>query len=93
MASGCGDSHKDRRSPETVSIGINHPVQESWTVRLTLTESGIKRGIIEAGHGEEYKINTGNEHHLDHGINVTLFDITGKPSTTITAERAVIHDN
>lgn len=93
MTSGCGNPHKDRRSPETVSIGINHPVQESWTVRLTLTESGIKRGIIEAGHGEEYKINTGNEHHLDHGINVTLFDITGKPSTTITAEKAVIYDN
>lgn len=93
MTSGCGDPDKGRRSPETGFIGISHPVQESWTVRLTLTESGVKRGIIEAGHGAEYKINSGNEHHLDQGITITLFDITGNPSTTITAEKAVMHDN
>ena len=93
MVSGCGDPHTERRSPETGFIGINHPVQESWTVRLTLTESGLKRGIIQAGHGAEYRINSGNEHHLDHGINVTLFDIAGNPATIITAEKAVIHDN
>jgi len=93
MASGCGDPHKERRSPETDFIGISHPVQESWTIRLAITESGVKRGIIEAGHGEAYRTTSGNEHHLDHGINVTLFDITGNPSTTITADKAVIHDN
>ena len=93
MASGCGDPQKDRRSPETGFIGINHPIQESWTVRLTLTESGIRRGIIEAGHQSEYRINTGTEHQLDNGVKVTFFDITGKPETTITALKAVIHDN
>ncbi len=93
MASGCGDPHKERRPPETGFIGINHPVQESWTVRLSLTEAGVKRGIIDAGHQSEYRINNGNEYHLDKGIKVTFFDITGKPETTITAEKAVIHDN
>jgi len=93
MASGCGDPYKARRSPETGFIGINHPLQESWTVSLILTESGVKRGVIEAGHQAEYKTNIGTEHHLDNGINVTFFDITGKPETTITAEKAVIHDN
>ena len=93
IASGCGDPLKERRSPETSFIGINHPVQESWTVRISLTESGVKRGVIEAGHGAEYKINSGNEHHLDNGIKVTFFDITGNPTTTITARKAVIHDN
>ena len=93
MASGCGDPHEERRSPETGFIGINHPVQESWDVSLTLTESAVKRGVIQAGHGAEYRINRENEHHLDNGIKVTLFDIAGNPSTTITAEKAVIHDN
>ena len=93
MASGCGDPHKDRRPPETAFIGIHHPVQESWTVRLTLTDSGIQRGVIEAGHQAEYRTNAGIEHQLDSGIKVTFFDITGKPETTITAQKAVIHDN
>jgi len=93
MASGCGDPHKERRSPETGFIGVNHPVQESWSVKLTLTESGVRRGIIEAGHEEEYRINTGSEHHLDKGIRVTFFDITGNQTTIITAEKAVVHDN
>ena len=93
MASGCGDPHKERRSPETGFIGINHPIQESWTVRLAITESGVQRGVIEAGHQAEYRTDTGNEHQLDNGIKVTFFDITGTPETTITAEKAVIHDN
>ena len=93
MTSGCGDPDKGRRSPETGFIGISHPVQESWTVRLNLSESGVQRGVIEAGHQAEYRTNSGNEHQLDKGIKVTFFDITGKPETTITARKAVIHDN
>ena len=93
IASGCGNPVKERRSLETGFIGINHPVQESWTVRLALTESGIKRGVIEAGHSAEYRSNAGSEHHLDHGIRLTLFDNNGHATTTIRSEKAVIHDN
>ncbi|TLU57439.1 MAG: LPS export ABC transporter periplasmic protein LptC [Chlorobium sp.] len=93
VAMGCGNPRKERRTPETSFVGINHPLQESWAVTLAITESGIKRGVIEAGHGAEFKINTGSEHHLDRGIKVTLFDANGHTSTTITAEEAVIHDN
>jgi LPS export ABC transporter protein LptC len=93
IASGCGEPITERRSPETSFIGINHPVQESWTVRISLTESGVKRGIIEAGHAAQYRTNQGNEHQLDNGIKVTFFDISGNPTTTITAQKAVIHDN
>lgn len=92
-ASGCGNPAKENRSPETSFIGLNHPVQESWAVRMTLTESGIRRGIIEAGHGAEYRKNRGSEHHLDQGIRLYLFDINGHITTTITAQEAVIHDN
>lgn len=93
MASGCGNPVEDRRSPETAFIGPNHPVQESWKVRIALTESGVQRGVIEAGHGAEYRINNESEHHLDRGMRLTLFDINGHTTTTITAEKAVIHDN
>jgi len=93
VMTGCGASQKERRSPETRFIGINHPVQESWKARLAITDSGSRTGVIEAGHGAIYRTNTGDEHHLDGGIRVTFFDVNGLPSTSITAEKAVIHDN
>ncbi len=93
MASGCGNPGKERRSPVTAFIGLNHPVQESWTVKLAVTKSGIQREVIDAGHGAEYRTNSGTEQHLDHGISLTLFDSNGKAKTTITAEKALIHDN
>ncbi len=93
LVSGCGDPVKERRSPETAFIGLNHPVQESWTVKLALSKSGIPREVIEAGHGAEYRTNSGTEQHLDHGIRLTLFDSNGRVKTTMTAEKALIHDN
>ena len=94
VVSGCGYPVQERRSPDTGFIGFNHPVQEGWTLKIALTESGIKRGIIEAGHGAEYKVHgESSEHHLDGGIKVTLFDGSGHTTTTITAQKAVIHDN
>jgi LPS export ABC transporter protein LptC len=93
VMSGCGTPHEERRSPEAGIIGFNHPVQESWAVRLAITDSGIKRGVIEAGHSAIYKTNIGDEHHLDGGIRVTFFDVHGETTTSITAQKAVIHDN
>jgi LPS export ABC transporter protein LptC len=90
---GCGSPQQERRSPETGFIGINHPVQESWTVRLAITDAGIRRGVIEAGHGAIYRTTAGDEHHLDGGIKVTFFDVKGNTTTSITAGKAVIHDN
>ena len=90
---GCGHPEKERRPPETSFIGINHPVQESWGIKLSMTESGIRRGVVEAGHGAEYKLNAGIENHLDQGVRVTFFDADGHASTTIKAQKAVIHDN
>jgi len=93
VLSGCGASEGEHRPPETGFIGANHPVQESWSVRLALTESGSRKGVIEAGHGTEYRVNGGTEHHLDEGVKVTLFDQSGTPTTSIAAQKAVIHDN
>ena len=93
MASGCGNPGTERRSPVTAFIGLNHPVQESWTVKIAVTKSGIQREVIEAGHGAEYRTNSGTEQHLDHGIRLTLFEGNGRVKTTISAEKALIHDN
>ena len=93
MLPGCGDPAKGHRSPDTVFIATNNPVQEGWTIRIALTESGIKRGVIDAGHGAEYRVNGRSEHHLDGGVRVTLFDTNGCATTTMTAQKAVIHDN
>ncbi len=93
LASGCGEPVKVRRSPETSLTGANHPVQESWTVKIVMTESGIRRGVIEAPHGAEYLVEGRSEHHLDGGIRAVFLDINGNPTTTITALKAVLYAN
>jgi LPS export ABC transporter protein LptC len=90
---GCGNPVKDRHSAGKVAMGRENLVQESWVVKVILTESGIHRGIVQAAHEAEYKTKKGSEHHLDGGIRVTLFDVHGYATTTITAQKAVIHDN
>ena len=62
-------------------------------VRVALTESGRHCGIVQAAHEAEYRTKRGSEHHLDGGVKVTLFDVKGNATTTITARHAVIHDN
>jgi LPS export ABC transporter protein LptC len=91
--SGCGAPQNEHRSPETGFIGPDHPVQESWSIKLEMSESGSSRGIIEAGHGAIYRRGSGDEHHLDGGIKVTFFDVNDHSTTSITAEKAVVHDN
>ncbi len=93
LVSGCGDPIKVRRSPETTLTGADHPVQESWTVKIVMMESGIKRGVIEARHGAEYLVEGRSEHHLDGGIRAVFLDINGNEKTTITAMKAVIYAN
>jgi len=93
ITTGCGNPRTESRDPEAGFSGVNLPAQESWGIRIAITESGRKRGIIEAGHAAEYKINAGSENHLDRGVKVTFFDEKGNPATRITAQKAVIHDN
>jgi hypothetical protein len=33
---------------------VNHPDHESWDVRITITNAGIKRAYIEADYLEQY---------------------------------------
>jgi len=93
IVSGCGNSHKEQHSPGEDYIGISHPIQESWTVKLFISDLGTKLGVIAAGHDAIYRTTTGDEHHIDQGIRVTFFDVNNHTTTSITAQKAVIHDN
>lgn len=93
MVSGCGGPQKDQPSPESSYIGLDHPVQESWEIRLSVTKAGLKRAVIEAGYGAEFRTDAGSEYHLENGLKVTFFDVGGLTATTLTAQKAIIHDN
>ena len=90
---GCSGNLKDRRPAAKVAVFQENLLQESWVVKVILTESGIHRGLLQAAHEAEYRTKRGSEHHLDGGIKVTLFDVNGNSTTTITAQKAVILDN
>lgn len=90
---GCSGKVNKRVPAATTASFRENLLQESWIVKVVLTESGVERGIVEAAHDEEYRTKRGSEHHLDGGIKVTLFDIHGNSTTTITAQKAVIHEN
>jgi len=89
---GCSGNKKDRHPAERAFFEENL-VQESWVVKVVFTESGIHQGVLQAAHEAEYRTKMGSEHHLDGGIKVTLFDVNGNSTTTITAQKAVIQDN
>jgi len=93
IITGCGEPVKARRLDQNDAAALDSLLQESWQVKVDLTESGIHKGMVQAAHQTEYKTRQGSQHHLDGGIIVTLFDQHGHATTTITAEKAVIHDN
>ena len=93
VMTGCSGHVKDSHPAAKMAVFQENLVQESWIVKVVLTESGIHRGVVEAAHEAEYRTKRGSEHHLDGGIKVTLFDVNGNSTTTITAQKAVIQDN
>lgn len=90
---GCGGDVKERAPAATLAAFRENLLQESWMVKVVLSDSGMERGIVQAAHEEEYRTKKGSKHYLDGKIRVTFFDVTGKATTTITAQRAVIHEN
>jgi len=91
--SGCSEPMKGHRAAKQDASVQGNLVQESWNIRIALTQSGLSQGILEAEHGSEYKTKQGSEYHFDHTVKVMFFDSEALPSIVITAEQAVIHDN
>ncbi len=92
-AAGCGDPSKGRRFSDRAMIEANHPQQETWIIRFVLTSSGKNRTRVEAGYGAEFKTTSGIEYQLDKGIKVTFFDSKGTLTSTMTAQKAIMHGN
>ena len=48
------------------------PDQESWNVEITLTDEGVMRALVKAGHLEKY--NEKNYIFLNQNVDVDFFD-------------------
>lgn len=90
---GCGAPGEERRSLEPDFNTENHPVQESWNITLYLTDAGIRKGSIKAGHAAEYSNKGKSTYYLDRSVTVVFYGRIGTPPTTINADKAVIHEN
>ena len=69
---------------------IDHPDHESWDVRITITNAGIKRAYIEADYLEQY-----NDKHfisLKNNVSIDFFDADKKHISNLYADKAEINE-
>jgi len=90
---GCGAPEKERRSLETDFKTENHPVQESWNIKLSLYEAGFRNATVQAGHATEYRNKEKNTYYIDQRVTVIFYEKDGTPPTTLNADKAVILPN
>ncbi|WP_449258390.1 LPS export ABC transporter periplasmic protein LptC [Chlorobium limicola] len=93
LSGGCGAPPEERRSLETPFEADKQPVQESWNLDLALTDAGIKKASLRAAHAEEFQREGKSVYILEGGVAVAFYGNTGNSPTTITADRAVVHEN
>lgn len=68
------------------------PDQESWNLRLLLSDSGRSKTLLEARHAAEYRQGEKQDIRIDGGLILRLFTESGS-STLITADRGIVHSN
>ncbi|NOZ75265.1 MAG: LPS export ABC transporter periplasmic protein LptC [FCB group bacterium] len=66
------------------------PDQESWGVTITMTESGVKRAEISAGHLQ--KFNEQNYTNLENNVIVDLYNDREVHTTRIYSDRAEVEE-
>jgi LPS export ABC transporter protein LptC len=69
---------------------IDHPDHESWDVRITITNAGIKRAYIEADYLEQY--NNKNFISLKNNVSIDFYDADEKHISNLSADKAEIND-
>ena len=69
---------------------INRPDQESWDVKITLTNEGFVRSIIQAGYLKKYQQRSFI--FLEDSVNVDFFSISDKKTTNIKSNMAEINE-
>ncbi len=69
---------------------VDHPDHESWDVRITITNAGIKRAYIEADYLEQY-----NDKHfisLKNNVKIDFYDADEKRISSLSADKAEINE-
>lgn len=66
------------------------PSQESWSSTITVTDSGIVKAIIKAGHIFSYDNSTAT--HMNYGVTVDFFNEAGEHSSILTSDSAVVDE-
>lgn len=74
-------------------VGDDYPVQETWNARIIFSDSGRVEAILVAPHIAQYARQGTLERRMDSAFRVEFFDETGKRSSVITGDRAVVHPN
>lgn len=93
LLTGCGPEKNLDRLAETRFVGDTIPVQESWNITLGIDDNGKSRLLLKAGHLSEFRDEDSTTRHLDGGITAVLFGENANSSTTLSAQRGIIHDN
>ena len=65
------------------------PDQESWNSKIILSEEGIVRCIIHAGHLQQFE--AGEIAKIDEGMKVDFFDEKGEHTSQLTAREGEVH--
>lgn len=69
---------------------VDRPDHESWDVRITITNAGIKRVYIEADYLEQY--NDKNFIVLEKNVSIDFYDADEKPISNLSADKAEINE-
>ena len=69
---------------------VEHPDHESWDVRITITNAGIKRAYIEADYLKQY--NDKNIISLEKNVNIDFYDADENPISNLSADKAEINE-
>jgi LPS export ABC transporter protein LptC len=82
----CGDPTMET----TGAVSEDRPDQESWDVTITMTDEGLKRVVITAGHLVKY-----DERlfiYLDNNVEADFFDLEERHTTRLLSDRAEIDE-
>lgn len=82
----CGDPTMET----TTTVNEDRPDQESWDVTITMTDEGLKRVVVTAGHLVKY-----NERlfiYLDNNVEADFFDLEERHTTRLLSDRAEIDE-
>ncbi len=67
------------------------PTSESWGSKIILSDLGVLKAIVKAGHTKKYQEK--KELEIDEGIQIDFYDREGNHSSTLTAQMGYVNEN